>query len=212
VAWGGTALLISPASRILGDPSSTLAAVLGNLALWALCAIVLAIVVRWDREPLSSIWLNPPRWSSVAWGLALTAVMLLVLSPFSDWVRRATGLPGFQQGMEAIAPLPFWLRLFGAVTAGIVEEILFHGYAITRLARLTGHLWIAAIAATVVFAVLHYPVWGAGPVVGWLAGGLLTTLFLLWRRDLVTMMIAHVAVDAWGIAILPIFGEWWHEG
>ena len=54
--------------------------------------------------------------------------------------------------MEALAPLPAWLRIAVAVTAGIVEEVLFHGYAITRLARLLGSLWAAGVVATAVFA------------------------------------------------------------
>ena len=204
-------LLVSPAARLLGDPASTLTNVLGQLALWTLCAIVLAIVVFWDHEPLSSIWLQPPRWQSVAWGLVLAAFTLAVIGPFSDWVRRTAGLPGFAQGMEVIAPIPVWLRALAAITAGITEEVLFRGYAITRLARLVGHIWVAAVIATIVFALLHYPVWGAGPVAGYIAGGMITTAFFVWRRDLVAMMVAHVIVDTMGIVISPMVGPWWKE-
>ena len=42
-------------------------------------------------------------------------------------------MPGFAQGMDALALMPLWLRAFAVLTAGTVEEILFHGYAITRL-------------------------------------------------------------------------------
>jgi membrane protease YdiL (CAAX protease family) len=211
VAWGGTALLVSPAARILGNPSSTISALLGQLVFWLLGASVLAIVVFWERQPLSSLWLKPVRWPSIAWGLLLALVLIGVIGPLSDWLRRLAGLPGFAQGMEALAPLPAWLRIAAAVTAGSVEEVLFHGYAITRLARLLGSIWVAGVIATAVFAVLHYPLWGAGPVLGFFTGGLFTTAFLIWRRDLVTMMVAHVIVDVRGIGIGPMAGEWWQE-
>ncbi len=208
---GRTVLLVSPVARILGDPSSTTAALLGQLALWLLCAIVLAIVVYWEREPLSSLWLKPLRLSSIAWGLLLAIVLIGVIGPLSDWVRSLAGLPGFAQGMEAVAPLPAWLRIAAAVTAGIVEEVLLHGYAITRLTRLIGNIWVAGGIATAVFAALHYPMWGTGPVLSFFTGGLFTTAFLIWRRDLVTMMVAHVVVDVLGIGIGPMAGEWWQE-
>ena len=48
VAFGGMALLASPASRLLGDPERLQTWALGQLALWALLAAILAIVVLWE--------------------------------------------------------------------------------------------------------------------------------------------------------------------
>jgi len=45
VAWGGTALLVSPVARSLSDPSSIVAKCLGQVALWLLLAAVVGIVV-----------------------------------------------------------------------------------------------------------------------------------------------------------------------
>jgi len=35
------------------------------------------------------------------------------------------------------------------------------------------------------------------------------TVFFGWRRDLVAMIVAHVAVDTWGLVITPAVSHWW---
>lgn len=86
---------------------------------------------------------------------------------------------------------------------------MFRGYAVTRLARLTGRLWLAATLSATVFAALHLPFWGPGPSLAFLIGGLATTGFFIWRRDLLAMIIAHVAIDAWALVLTPLYAEWW---
>ena len=49
------------------------------MVLWILCGIVVAIVVLWDREPLSPIWLKAPRWHSLGWGLLLALVLVAIV-------------------------------------------------------------------------------------------------------------------------------------
>jgi len=56
---------------------------------------------------------------------------------------------------------------------------------------------------------LHVPIWGPGPSLAFLIGGLATTLFLVWRRDLLAMILAHVPTDAWALLTTPVFSEWW---
>jgi len=111
--------------------------------------------------------------------------------------------------METAMEYPLWFRVLAVLTAGVVEEILFRGYAVTRLAQLTGSLLWAAIISGLVFAALHLPVWGAGPSLGFFIGGLATTAFFVWRRDLVAMIIAHVAIDTWALVVTPTFSKWW---
>ena len=210
IAWGGTLLLISPmAERFFGDPSRFFRALIGQALFWLLAALVIAIVVFWERRPLASLWLQPLRWQSIAWGLALVAVHVVVLFPAGEWVRTAAGLPGLVQGMDAAMAFPLSVRIVGIVTAGVVEELLFRGYTITRLTLLTGNVWLAAALAVVGFGALHIPGWGWGFVIGGLFGGVVTTAFFVWSKDLLAMMVFHVSVDALGMVIAPMFGEWW---
>jgi membrane protease YdiL (CAAX protease family) len=208
-AWGGAALLASPAGRLLGDPVSLSAHLLGQAAVWALCAAVLGILFIWEGESLRSIWLRPPHWTSLAWAGVLVVGHVVLLFPATEWIRKRAGLSGYAGGMQLLLGLPVWFRAFAALTAGIVEEVLFRGYAVTRLLLLTGSLTTSVIVSSAVFAILHLPVWGAGPTVAFLVGGLATTAFFAWRRDLLAMIIAHAVIDTWGLLVAPALGRWW---
>jgi len=113
--------------------------------------------------------------------------------------------------MEQVARFPVWYRVIAVIGAGVIEEILFRGFSVTRIAMLTGSLPLAAASSLIGFYALHVPVWGWGFVVGGLVSGSAAMVFFLWRRDLLAMIVFHVCTDAIGIVIAPLFGEWWKE-
>jgi membrane protease YdiL (CAAX protease family) len=205
VAWGGTLLLLSPAVRRPGPPERLATQLLGQLALWMLLGLVVAIVVLWEREPLASIGLRPLGWSSLAWGLLLAAVMMYAVMPSLAWALRMAGIAGFEEGMAKVLMLPMWLRIIAVLTAGVVEDTLFIAYAFTRLTRLTGHAWLAGTIAVAVFALLHLPHWGVGPVLAYFVAIGVGTSFFAWRRDLLANIVAHVIVDGMGFVVMPAF-------
>lgn len=209
VAWGGAMLLVSPVARLAGDSSSLVAGVLGQVALWLLCALVICVVVCWEKKPLASLWLKPFQWQSLVWAGVLMTGSIALFFPMTEWVRRKLGLPGYTPGMETALASPVWLRIVAVLTAGIVEETLFRGFAVTRLIQLSRSPLLAISLSSVVFAALHFPVWGAGPSVAFFIGGLATSAFFVWRRDLLAMILAHVAIDMWGLVITPAFSQWW---
>jgi uncharacterized protein len=172
---------------------------------------VIASVLFWERQPLGSLWLQPFRWQSIGWGLLLVAVNNTVLFPAGEWVRRAAGLPGFGTGMEQVMRFSGWYRVLAAVGAGLVEETLFRGFTVTRLAMLTGRVWLAAAVTLVAFCVLHVPVWGWGFALGGLVSGAAAMAFFIWRRDLLAMIVFHTTTDAIGLVIAPSFSDWWKD-
>jgi membrane protease YdiL (CAAX protease family) len=211
VAWGGTAMLLSPASRGLDDPSQPVMALVGQVLFWALAAAVVAIVLFWEKQSLRSLWLQPFRWQSIGWGLVLVAVYYAILFPLGEWVRLSAGLPGFGRGMDQVMKFPLWYRVVAVVGAGVVEEILFRGLSVTRFAMLTGRLWLGAVIAVVGFYALHVPVWGWGFVLGSLISGAAAMAFFVWRKDLLAMMVFHMSTDAIGLVVAPLFSEWWER-
>jgi uncharacterized protein len=173
--------------------------------------MVVAIVLRWEKQPLGSLWLQPLRWQSVVWGLLLAAVYYSLLLPLGEWVRRSAGLPGFAGGMEDVMRFPVWYRAIAVIGAGVIEEILFRGYSVTRLAMLTGHIWLGAAVSLCGFYALHVPAWGWGFAVGGLVSGAGAMAFFLWRKDLLAMVVFHLTTDAIGLVIVPSFTEWWKK-
>lgn len=211
VAWGGTALLVSPLARDLDDPSRLQIALVGQALFWALAAAVVASVLFWEKQPLRSLWLRQFRWQSIAWGLLLVAAYYTMLFPLGDWVRRAAGLSGFGAGMDQLTRFPVWYRTVAVLGGGIGEEILFRGFSVTRLAKLTGRIWLAAVVTLVGFQLLHVPMWGWGFTLGGLLSGAAAMAFFIWRKDLLAMMIFHICTDAIGIVVVPMFSEWWRK-
>jgi membrane protease YdiL (CAAX protease family) len=81
------------------------------------------------------------------------------------------------------------------VTGGAIEETLYRGYAIERLATITGRRWLGGAISAVAFGLAHVPGWGIGfALAADLPFGIVMTLFYLWRRDLVANILAHSTV------------------
>lgn len=106
---------------------------------------------------------------------------------------------GFEVGLAKLTPLPIWYLLFAIVIGGVVEEVLYRGYAAERLSLLTGSYWIGCGLSLVAFGLAHVPLWGWLPASTTVLSGGLLTLFYLSTGDLVTAIVAHIITDSLGI-------------
>jgi membrane protease YdiL (CAAX protease family) len=203
------ALLASPASRGLGDPDRLLVHTLGQLALWSLFAAILAIVLLWERQPLASLWLRPLGWRSLALGVLFAALQMYLVFPVRMRLLELSGLPGFGDAAEKLLALPLWFRILAVIGAGVVEETVFHGYALTRLGALLGSYRAAALLVVPAFALVHYPLWGAGAVLTFLVSGAVAAALFVWSRNLTALIVCHVLVDGMGLVIAPLYTQWW---
>jgi membrane protease YdiL (CAAX protease family) len=172
---------------------------LAQAGLIAIVAIVLLIVFFVEHNFASSIGLPSLTVQCFAWGLALAAFFMYVFSPAVSWALRRFRLGGFDQGFLRLQGLPVWYLVLAVVVGGVAEEILYRGYAIERIATLTGSLWLAGTIPVVVFAAAHVPMWGLGPALSTLVSGAIFTVFYLWQRDLAACIVAHVVTDFAGI-------------
>jgi membrane protease YdiL (CAAX protease family) len=153
---------------------------------------IVVLVLRADGVSAADIGIRQPGWITVASGLALWAVGVVVLPVLTVPLGRLFGTDGVQSGINELAALPSALRVFVALGAGAVEELLYRGFAIERLSRLTGRPWLAGAVAATLFGLAHVPSWGLGfAIVRGLPLGIYMTAFYLWRRDLIANMIAH---------------------
>lgn len=202
-AMAGPILLAGAGQRFVGHPASVAAQVGGQLMLWAIAAAVLAIVVVWEHRPLASIGFAEVGWKSVASGLAMAAALMYAIAPFALKVVAATGLPGFEARFAAqLGGMPRWFLVFAAVSGGTIEELLYRGYAVERIAALTSSYWASGAIVVTIFAAAHIPVWGIGPALTTVITGSALTGFYIWRRDVVANMIAHVVTDTAGLLAL----------
>jgi len=183
--------LVAAVSVYAGRTPSILSNLVGQIALWLLAACVILLVRHWERHALSSIGLVRPTWRSLFWGAGTAAVLLYVATPIGVALVMWFDLPGFEGGISRLRTQPVPLLLFGAVTAGVVEELLYRGYAVERLSSATGSIWVGSLLSLAAFALGHLPFWGAGSaLLTTIAGAVLTTLYV-WKRDLTANMLAH---------------------
>jgi hypothetical protein len=124
VVYGGTLLLVSPASRALGEPYSLRARVLGHALLWLLFAVALAIALAWQRLPLAALGLAEIGLASLLWAALLFALLRWIAVPLSLRVVSALGLRAFAAGLDKLLALPLGYRVLAVITAGVVEETL----------------------------------------------------------------------------------------
>ena len=163
-----------------------------QLAFCGLALFIVLLVVRFEHLPLASIGIRTPGWSTLVTAVALFSagilVQILVIGPLVG--RWGDGRPGVE--IATLATLPAWYRIVLGATGGMVEETLYRGYAVERLATITGRRWLGATLATLIFAAAHIPSWGIRfAFLADLPAGILLVSFYLWRRDLVANMLAH---------------------
>lgn len=171
---------------------------LGEAGWWLAAIAVLAVMLLGERRGPASIHLRPLGLGALGWGV-LGAVVLLLAFMGTQLLLQALGLGVSQAAAVDFGQLPVWLILGMALRTGVVEEILFRGYAITRLEGLTGRTWLAALVSLAAFVALHVTSWSPGHLIFvTVAGGLLTGLYL-WRRNLTANILAHTLVDAAGL-------------
>src|SRR3954470_20314013 len=121
---------------IVPDPNALDLIVLREVAIFFLVGFILWFVVAREKQPLSSIGLGPaPLWRSLAWGLACTALMAVGIGVAFALIRLLD-LHQLPSGAQ-ISP-SLWVTTLIVLRAGIAEEILYRGYAVTRLEALTG--------------------------------------------------------------------------
>lgn len=173
------------------SPTLTFTAAIWKESLIWISAIVLLILVRrGERLPLSSIGLGPSTWwKSVLWGLVIAVACAIV----GGALAALTGY-GHGPGSAAFEKLPLWLITLIVLRAGVVEELFYRGYAIERLQALGLNRYWAAAIPLIIFALGHWTGGGANIVIALALGGILAG-FYLWRRDLIANMIGHFAVD-----------------
>lgn len=186
----------------LGRAHSGLGPLWGGEVLWWVIALgLLLYVVAVERRPLASIGFKAPRISDVVWAVVAGILMVVGIALIAVLLLPALHLSVTKQ-MAGALQTPIWFRVAQVSRAAVVEEILFRGYGMERLAEVTSSRLISAITTWLLFTAAHLSSWGLGQVIIAAFGGAVLTLLYVWRRNLWANMIAHWLTDAAGF-ILP---------
>ena len=168
--------------------------------LWSLTALAVYALRLHHREP-TYVGLRPPQHpAELAAGLiTLVAPLLATLSG----ARRV--LEGdYARALRAVVPADAgeWLAFIPvAATAGICEEFLYRGYALTILSAMSGNVLLGALLSSVAFGIGHAYQGRKGMLGATITGGLYACVFLA-TGSLYPCMLGHFAQDVVGAAVL----------
>ena len=198
IAWG---LPATGLPELFFPGSQETARVGRELTWWAFGALVLGWVILVERAPLQSIGLKRPTVGTFIWGgIFVLPLMASVIFCYAV-IFPLFGLTQDMVTTRNIVAVPLWLQTAIMLRAGIVEEILYRGYAIERLAMMTGRPPLAALLSGAVFIAAHAGSWAGSQLIVVAFGTVVLTALYLWRRDLAACMIAHALTDIIGFAL-----------
>lgn len=179
-----------------------------------LCAFIVLIAVVWflgvhaagrTSQSVGLVW--PPTKMTFLVAAALTAFFVLIYGPLIYQMLTRLGSGAFEQGQASLASLPTWYLVLAIIVVAGGEEWLYRGFAIPVLEDLTGNTWLAAAISLLAFGLVHMPLWGIGASLSTLVAGAVFTAFFLWRRDVTSLIAAHIAVDLYGLVVAPMLAR-----
>lgn len=168
------------------------------------------LIARLRNQPLAALGIHG-RDMAINIGVGVAAGFVILLSIFAFRVFLAMVSKSIRNAMfqsakdtgDTIPEMSFLLTLVVAAGVGLYEELLFRGFALPRLRRLTGS-WVAAtIIGSILFALLHgYQGFVGMVTVFFLSVGLSITFVL--RKSIVPVIVAHFLIDAIGFTMLHL--------
>ena len=202
LALVGASALLAAQKAMTGPISSVPQVLVREAMLFGLAAILVLIILRGERLPLSSVGLSLARPRQTALLSLAIFVALGAGSAVALLLLYVAGLP--MPDSHGFTPPPLVMTLV-VFRAGIVEELFYRGFAIERLEWLTGKKWVAAAIPLLLFTAAHFKGGLSGMFVALVLGGILT-FFYMWKRDLVANMTGHFLIDFIPNVLLPSLG------
>lgn len=192
-------LLALPLIALLGEKVVEIGPIAELAVQWGLVAAVVGVAASGEDQSFAEIGFRRPTWIDLGYTLATVVAALLVFAG-TDPVVEALGLPVAGDAGTMTAGVGVGLALARVATTGIVEEILFRGYPIERLAAHTGSPLAAGGLTWGVFTVAHAAVWPVGNLLQVAAVAAVLTAVYLRRRTLFPVIGAHVLV--WALSVM----------
>ncbi len=163
---------------------------------WLVAAALVVVVRRIEQRTLASIGFK-----SIATKEILLAVVIgIALSLSVPILTLAVSqiVPTSEEGSIASVAesVPVVLLLFGVLTAGITEEIIYRGYLMERILEKTQNKGLAVVISVAAFALPHLLGWNLVHFIAVVVPlGFILALLYVWKRNLIFNMIVHTLID-----------------
>ena len=173
-----------------------------------LLVIVVGVILLARRQPAATLGITRRSIASnLGLGLITTFLIMASLIVLGILILTFSGdeppIDNARVLMELLPPMsPVTIVAF-SIAVGIYEEVLFRGFLMTRLRRLTGSWIPAVILSTGLFVTLHLDQQG---VARFAIGGLslIFSGLTIWRKSIVPAIVAHAMFDLTQLMLLNI--------
>jgi membrane protease YdiL (CAAX protease family) len=173
-----------------------------EVAMWLLLLLIVFWIYFVEKRTIASIGWKKLTVKTIFRALGL-GLVLFVLFGILTTAIQAIGLELNKEMAQLFASQPIPVLILIALRAGVVEEVLYRGYAFERIYELTKSKLVAGIAPMILFTLVHLA-WGVGHLVFvFFAAGLITIVYAA-KRDLALIIIAHFIVDVIALTVLPV--------
>ncbi len=147
--------------------SQTAYMAINEICFWMIGFGVVIVVLYWERQSLRSIGFRRLTGKEGLLALLLGILLFILVPTLGIFIERVFGITTSTMGVvAALAKYPIWFRALLAARAGFVEEILYRGYLIERLNRLTDRVWPGALISLIIHTAIHIPPLGLGAYPG----------------------------------------------
>lgn len=170
-----------------------------------LSLFVVVGLMRWRGQGWCELGLRrPARWWTIpAWAIAVIVVniaaQLLIVAPLAALLDLPS--PDLSRYDAITGNFPLYLLASGGAmfTGGFIEELIYRGFMVDRLARLFGGsrrgLWMAALLCGLPFGLIHFE-WGLGGMFfTFFMGSILGVIYLMTGRNLWPLITGHAILD-----------------
>lgn len=180
-----------------------------RMSYWACLLLLTAYSIKIEKQPLLI-------WKEKNYNLFISflsiIIILVVLYIGSYVVAKILSLMGMYKKSEGLSELidifksNNFLLVFTALTAGVVEEIIFRGYLLPRLEIFFKKPYISIIVSSLLFGLLHYKYGTIINVMGPIFIGFVFAVYY-WRfRNISILIICHFLWDL-VVLYLSIYGK-----
>lgn len=164
------------------------------------------LTIRRSREGWGSVGVDWAWFWRVRWPIGALFAVLVVAAFVMPRIHYGDSTPGISQTvfLAPVTPIERLWVIWGAVTAGVTEEVLFRGFALTRLTRVVRSPWLALPITVAAFIFIHGTPRDIGSLVTYGAAGLAFGVpFILMKMKRLEILIAiHFLIDA-GMVLAP---------